>query len=358
VHFTIDGTAIAGTAVANGGGIWMFTPTGLADGSHTIVASETDLAGNTGTASLTFTLDTLLTAHNDAYVVLQDHLLSVTAPNGVLLNDVTASPATAALVTAPAHGALQLAANGSLSYVPTAGFAGIDSFTYSATDASGATGDAQALIYAVPVNVGASTTLNLAALTPEEQIASSYVAFFGRGADAAGFEFWVNQFHIGEPTQGAAAVFSNIASAFAPQAETEALYPFLVHPQEASDAQVSTFLDSVYNNLFNRPGDAAGLAYWTGQIQATVAAGQGIGSVLINIMSGAQDTAAGHDITTLMSKVAVSLDYVHQQEQHNTVWAGASDNSAATALLHPVTADPQTVLIGIKNADALVAAHP
>ncbi|TWB88471.1 putative secreted protein (type I secretion substrate), partial [Bradyrhizobium macuxiense] len=36
-----------------------FTPSGLTDGSHTIVASETDTAGNTGTASLTFTLDTV-----------------------------------------------------------------------------------------------------------------------------------------------------------------------------------------------------------------------------------------------------------------------------------------------------------
>jgi Ca2+-binding RTX toxin-like protein len=58
VHFTVDGNAIATTATANSAGVWTFTPTGLSDGSHTIVASETDLAGNTGKASLTFTLDT------------------------------------------------------------------------------------------------------------------------------------------------------------------------------------------------------------------------------------------------------------------------------------------------------------
>ncbi len=57
-HFTVDGTPIAGTATANSSGVWTFAPTGLADGHHTIVASETDAAGNTGTASLTFTLDT------------------------------------------------------------------------------------------------------------------------------------------------------------------------------------------------------------------------------------------------------------------------------------------------------------
>jgi hypothetical protein len=58
VSFTVDGTPIVATTTANGSGAWTFTPTGLADGLHTIVASETDAAGNTGSASLTFTLDT------------------------------------------------------------------------------------------------------------------------------------------------------------------------------------------------------------------------------------------------------------------------------------------------------------
>jgi hypothetical protein len=58
VHFTIDGSPIADTATAGASGVWTFAPTGLADGAHTIIASETDAAGNTGSASLSFTLDT------------------------------------------------------------------------------------------------------------------------------------------------------------------------------------------------------------------------------------------------------------------------------------------------------------
>ena len=57
VHFTIDGSAIASTVIADSQGAWSFTPTGLADGPHTVVASQTDTFGNTGTASLSFTLD-------------------------------------------------------------------------------------------------------------------------------------------------------------------------------------------------------------------------------------------------------------------------------------------------------------
>jgi len=74
-------------------------------------------------------------------------------------------------------------------------------------------------------------------------------------------------------------------------------------------------------------------------------------------MSGAQDTAAGHDITTLMAKVAVGLEYVHAQQEHDTQWAGAIDTVVATALLQGVTDAAQTVLTGVKNADVLVTAH-
>nr|WP_256467764.1 Ig-like domain-containing protein [Bradyrhizobium sp. 15] len=56
---TIDGSPIAATVTtADAQGAWSFTPSGLGDGSHTIVASQTDSFGNTGSASLSFTLDT------------------------------------------------------------------------------------------------------------------------------------------------------------------------------------------------------------------------------------------------------------------------------------------------------------
>ena len=48
----------AATATADASGAWTFTPTGLANGTHTVVASEIDAAGNSASTSLTFTLDT------------------------------------------------------------------------------------------------------------------------------------------------------------------------------------------------------------------------------------------------------------------------------------------------------------
>ena len=51
---------------------------------------------------------------------------------------------------------------------------------------------------------------------------------------------------------------AKIAQSFSVQPEATALYPFLVHPTQASEA---AFLGSVYSNIFNRPIDAAGLGY-------------------------------------------------------------------------------------------------
>lgn len=55
-----EGATTLGTTTADGTGAWTFTPSGLTQGAHTITATETDLAGNVGTAALTFTLDTVL----------------------------------------------------------------------------------------------------------------------------------------------------------------------------------------------------------------------------------------------------------------------------------------------------------
>ena len=57
-----DGLTPLATATADGTGAWSFTPMSLADGAHTITASETDAAGNTGTISVAFTLDTIAAA--------------------------------------------------------------------------------------------------------------------------------------------------------------------------------------------------------------------------------------------------------------------------------------------------------
>ena len=45
-----------GSVLANGSGIWSFSPS-LQDGTHTLTISETDLIGNVGNSSITYTID-------------------------------------------------------------------------------------------------------------------------------------------------------------------------------------------------------------------------------------------------------------------------------------------------------------
>ncbi|WP_249141166.1 Ig-like domain-containing protein, partial [Bradyrhizobium manausense] len=99
VHFTIDGSPIAATATTDAQGAWSFTPSGLADGPHTIVASQTDPFGNTGSASLSFTLDTAapsggtpdLTAGSDSGSSNTDNLTSATSPSFTVALNPTAA---------------------------------------------------------------------------------------------------------------------------------------------------------------------------------------------------------------------------------------------------------------------------
>ena len=57
IHFNVDGAAVSSTTTADSAGKWSYSPTVLADGTHTIIASQTNSSGVTGSATLTFTLD-------------------------------------------------------------------------------------------------------------------------------------------------------------------------------------------------------------------------------------------------------------------------------------------------------------
>ena len=46
-----DGATLLGSAVASGTGAWSYTTVALANGGHSLTATATDAAGNTGVAS-------------------------------------------------------------------------------------------------------------------------------------------------------------------------------------------------------------------------------------------------------------------------------------------------------------------
>lgn len=153
-------------------------------------------------------------------------------------------------------------------------------------------------------------------VTAAELIGQLYVGYFGRAADPAGLDYWVNRYNDGMSLLA-------IANSFAVQPEATALYSYLAAPS-LGDPQA--FIASIYGDLFNRAPDAAGLAYWVTQLTVQ---GTPPGQMVLDIISGAQ----GSDRTTIENKTHVAVD--HAQASHSVL--------DAHAVVASVTADPTTV---------------
>src|SRR6185312_3781565 len=164
VHFTVDGNAIAATATADSSGNWSFTPTGLADGSHTIVASQTNIAGGSSSASLTFTLDTatpVITASlqtdtgasNSDKITSVDTIVGTGDANAVVHFTVDGKQV---VETATADG------NGNWSFTPIGLADGSHTIVATETDIAGASGSASLTFTldtaTTPPGTGSSTT--------------------------------------------------------------------------------------------------------------------------------------------------------------------------------------------------------
>ncbi len=134
VHFTVDGKAIAATATADASGAWSFTPTGLTDGAHTIVASETNAAGVTGTASLAFTLDTHAPVPVFTSVVQSNGQATVSGTTGAA-ND------TISIYDGPTWvGFAATGSDGRFSFTTAAASSTVHSYGANATDLAGSEG--------------------------------------------------------------------------------------------------------------------------------------------------------------------------------------------------------------------------
>ncbi len=90
----------------------------------------------------------------DAFNATEDAEFTVSAAAGLLANDVDADgdALTAALVAGPANGTVTVNGDGSFRYVPRADFAGVDTFTYRASDAGGPSAAATVTIAVANVN--------------------------------------------------------------------------------------------------------------------------------------------------------------------------------------------------------------
>jgi RHS repeat-associated protein len=105
--------------------------------TFTYVANDGAHTSNPATVTITVrSVNTAPIAADDSYATSGGAALMVSATNGVLANDLDldGDMLLAVLLSLPSHGVLTFAPDGSFTYAPAAGFTGLDSFTYEATD--------------------------------------------------------------------------------------------------------------------------------------------------------------------------------------------------------------------------------
>ena len=147
-----DGATLLGSAVANGSGAWSYTTAALANGAHSLTATATDAAGNTGVASaaLSVTIDTT--------APVAPSIASFSTDSGTVGDGITNDNTLTLTGTAEANATVKVfdgatllgsaTANGSgaWSYTTAALANGAHSLTATATDAAGNTRVASAAL--------------------------------------------------------------------------------------------------------------------------------------------------------------------------------------------------------------------
>jgi len=162
--------------------------------------------------------------------------------------------------------------------------------------------------------------------SPAQLVTELYIGYYDRAPDPVGITFWKTALNSGTS-------LAAIANDFANSSESLAQYPFLATP---TSTNTLSFVQQVYENLLNRAPDAAGQAFWAGQIASgAVTPGQFILDVELSV--NAQNGTA--DADTLTNKVTAGLDYATRVGAAGLAYTLAS----AEAVEAGVTSNPTTV---------------
>ncbi len=176
-------------------------------------------------------------------------------------------------------------------------------------------------------------------LSDEEIIARYYVGYYNRAPDPAGFAFWTDAYANGISTL-------EIANFFSDQVETDALYPYFQDPANNSPEQ---FINSVYNNLFNRDPDQAGFDFWMAELTSgRVSTGQMIEAII-------EGATTNPDLAVVQNKVAAALYWEDQANNFNDFAYDAAATTSANDALAGVTDDVATVTASQGRANTYFA---
>jgi hypothetical protein len=188
-------------------------------------------------------------------------------------------------------------------------------------------------------------TLNVHDLLIQDDISKIYIAYFGRSADPQGMEYWLNQVNhdLNNGRSYSDSMFS-VVSAFADSDEAEGIYTGIQNGS-MNDEALNTFITSIYQNLFDRTPEKAGLDYWVNDGKSLQEHGINIGTIVKTVIDGAQNTPENLDRTFMQNKAQVAWDYtMHYQLHSDTVeWTEELHHLEAKNILNSVDTDHLSV---------------
>ncbi len=146
-----------------------------------------------------------------------------------------------------------------------------------------------------------------------------YVAYFNRPADYAGLDYWTN---VVAGQKGSTAL---VSAAFAAEAEYKTEYAGL------SNADI---VNKIYMNLFGRPAEDAGKAFWAAALDSKATT---IDKVVADVVKGAQ----GSDARAYENKVSGATTFTAQLDTklEQDGYSGAAANALAKAYVTSITND-------------------
>ena len=141
-----------------------------------------------------------------------------------------------------------------------------------------------------------------------------YIAYFNRAPDAVGLAFWGTAYANGMSLE-------DIATEFATQPETRALYP--------SDGNTFRFVADVYENVLGRAPDIDGLRFWTDALDSgSTGRDDFILAMLNGVEDGSPDRAFLDQKTDLGALFSVHLGMSNTEHaaQVMTIYDGSSES--------------------------------
>lgn len=161
-------------------------------------------------------------------------------------------------------------------------------------------------------------------MSVELDIQKVYIAYFNRPADSAGLEYWSEAIVAGRAT------IEDLTSAFASTDEYAALY---------AGSTNEAIVTKVYQNLFGREPEAAGLQYWVTEMNEGRVS---VGNVAYSALMG----AAGNDLSTIQNKAAAAQSFTDYLEANNgdRTYSGSA-LTEAREWLDGVGADPGSLAL-------------